>query len=210
MWVRCRGKVDFDSEGKPYRMLGAHSDVTSLMRDLKNKESVLDNLCSTSLDGFWDWNMVTGEEFLSTRWKKTLGYEDDEIPNTREAWRSLLHPSDVSKSFEAVRRHTEEGAPYSVVLRYRRKDGTWAHMLAQGVAQKDEETGQWVSYLFVYSSKAPRSRKTSSLLNLSFLLFHHGFLLMKSRGCMGHIQTFPIWKKPGPMLDRPMRQRQLS
>lgn len=145
VWVRCRGQAKFNDQGVPVRMLGAHNDLTPLMKvqeELRKKEAVLDLLCTTALDGFWDWNMKTGEDFLSVRWKKSLGYDDADIENNVEAWNALLHPDDRPKAAEAVRRHTEEGAAYNVVLRYCRKDGTWAHMLAQGVAQKDEE-GNW-------------------------------------------------------------------
>jgi PAS domain S-box-containing protein len=145
VWVRCRGKALFNDQGKPVRMLGAHNDLTPLMKvqdELRKKEAVLDLLCTTALDGFWDWNMNTGEDFLSKRWKKALGYEDDELANTVETWMSLLHPDDLPKAMDAVKRHMDEGAEYNVVLRYKRKDGTWAHMKAQGVAQKDEN-GNW-------------------------------------------------------------------
>lgn len=149
VWVRCRGVAAFDvhDKTKPVRMLGAHSDLTQLMeiqQELKKKEAVLDMLCTTALDGFWDWNMKTGEDFLSVRWKNALGYQEHELENTVETWESLLHPDDIPKAHAAVKRHLEEGAPYSEVLRYKRKDGSIAHMLAQGVAQKDDHTGEYV------------------------------------------------------------------
>ena len=143
VWVRCRGKADLDENGIPYRMLGAHSDVTSLMKDLKQKEIDFDLLCTTSLDGFWDWNLETGAQTVSARWQTSLGYKEGEIKSTREAFEALLHPEDAPKAKEAVRQHMDDGAQYSAVLRYKRKNGTWAHMLVQGVAQKDER-GEWV------------------------------------------------------------------
>jgi PAS domain S-box-containing protein len=146
VWVRCRGLAQHNSEGKPIRMLGAHNDLTQLMQvqeELKKKNDVLDMLCNTSLDGFWDWNIKTGGKVLSARWKKSLGYEECELENTLETYLMLLVPEDIPKAFAARKKHMDEGAPYSVVLRFMRKDGTMAHMLAQGVATKDERSGQW-------------------------------------------------------------------
>jgi two-component system, sensor histidine kinase and response regulator len=146
VWVRCRGLVQRNSEGKPIRMLGAHNDLTQLMQtqeELKKKNDVLDMLCNTSLDGFWDWNIKTGEKFLSTRWKNALGYEESELENTLETYLTLILPEDIPKAFAARKRHMDEGAPYSVVLRFKRKDGSMAHMLAQGIATKDKRSGQW-------------------------------------------------------------------
>ncbi|CAB9497468.1 Peroxide stress-activated histidine kinase mak2 [Seminavis robusta] len=180
VWVRCRGQVLRNSQGVPIRMLGAHNDLTQLMKiqqELKKKEDVLDMLCTTALDGFWDWNMKTGEKILSVRWKNALGYEEDELENTLETWESLLHPDDMPKALAAREKHMQEGAPYSQVLRYKRKDGTIAHMLAQGVAQKDERTGEWirmfgthtdVSYLEeARAAKAANQAKTTLLRTMS-------------------------------------------
>jgi PAS domain S-box-containing protein len=65
VWVRCRGIAKFNEQGVPVRMLGAHNDLTPLMRvqeELKRKEVVLDLLCSSALDGFWDWDIKSGKE----------------------------------------------------------------------------------------------------------------------------------------------------
>ena len=180
VWVRCRGTASFNEQGVPVRMLGAHTDVTQLMEvqeELRKKEAVLDLLCTTALDGFWNWNMKTGEDFLSSRWKKALGYEEEDIENTVDAWKALLHPEDVPKAFEAVKKHMDEGAPYSIVLRYIRKDGSYSHMLAQGVAQKDED-GEWarmfgthtdVSYL----EEARAARQASEAKTLFLATMSH-------------------------------------
>jgi len=49
-------------------------------------------------DGLWDWDLVTGEVYLSPRWKGMLGYRDEEIPNSLETFRSLLHPDDSARA----------------------------------------------------------------------------------------------------------------
>jgi two-component system, sensor histidine kinase and response regulator len=146
VWVRCHGKAFFDDVGVPIRMLGAHNDITALMRvqeELKKKEEILDMLCTTTLDGYWDWNIRTGECFMSVRWKMLLGYTDAELINRIETWWSVLLPEDVPKLQNAIERHKSSAEPINVALRYRRKDGKIAHMLTQGVAQKDESSGDW-------------------------------------------------------------------
>ena len=72
-----------------------------------------------------------------------MGYEDSELENTLETYLTLLLPEDIPKAFAARKKHMDGGTPYSVVLRFKRKDGSMAHMLAQGVATKDESSGQW-------------------------------------------------------------------
>ena len=48
-------------------------------------------------DGIWDWDITTGELFLSARWKEMLGYTNDEIPNNIDSFRNNLHIDDRSR-----------------------------------------------------------------------------------------------------------------
>ena len=45
-------------------------------------------------DGLWDWNLETDEVYYSPRWGSMLGYEEDEIVATIEAWKSLVCDED--------------------------------------------------------------------------------------------------------------------
>ena len=51
VWVRCRGMVIRDEEGKPIRMLGCHTDVTSLKIAEQKLEESLDKV-NMELDNF--------------------------------------------------------------------------------------------------------------------------------------------------------------
>lgn len=53
-------------------------------------------LDSTS-DGLWDWNLVTGDVFLSNNWKLMLGYDFDDVTQKIDEWQTLLHPDDREK-----------------------------------------------------------------------------------------------------------------
>lgn len=58
VWVRCRGLVIRDAQGKPYRMLGAHNEVTELMQaqlslrdanaELRRSNSALEDFASAA------------------------------------------------------------------------------------------------------------------------------------------------------------------
>jgi PAS domain S-box-containing protein len=151
VWVRCRGLARFNDQGVPVRMLGAHNDITSLMQaqeelkaQLLMRDQALEVLTTTALDGYFDWDIPSGREYLSDRWKQSLGYDPDEIENTHAAWERLLHPDDVAKAQLAIQQHLDNGEPYNIVLRYRKKTGDWTYMRAQGVAQRHPVTGESV------------------------------------------------------------------
>ncbi|MBN2695196.1 response regulator, partial [bacterium] len=49
--------------------------------------------------GFWDYNIEKNTIFFSNAWKKMLGYEEDELPNSLEEWERRLHPADKERVF---------------------------------------------------------------------------------------------------------------
>ncbi len=90
-------------------------------------------------DGIFDWDIPSGEVFMSTQLKADLGYSDSEMDNHFEAWRSLLHPDDLEEVLTTVQNHLEGKTPkYSAEYRLRCADGSYKWILARGIAQRDE------------------------------------------------------------------------
>lgn len=94
-------------------------------------------------DGVWDWNLETGEKYLSARFKARLGYADRELENHANSWQSLLHPDDVERAQQAFDNHFSHGKPYSLQLRFRHKNGTIVWLISRGQAIRNE-AGQCV------------------------------------------------------------------
>ncbi len=116
-------------------------DVTDRSRAenaLRASEERFQLAVSGSAVGIWDWNVLTGEEYLSPRWKELLGYGDDELLNTVETWDSLVHPEDREQAKLAVEKHFAKHAPYEVEYRLRHKDGEYRWYHARGQAVWDE------------------------------------------------------------------------
>jgi len=90
-------------------------------------------------DGLWDWNVVTGELYLSPRWKEMLGFEDHELTSTRESVRALLHPDDLPLLEKAREDHFTKRKPYEVEYRMVAKDGSIKWFLARGRAEWTED-----------------------------------------------------------------------
>jgi len=101
---------------------------------------------SAVMDGLWDWNIITHEDYLSERWKEILGYTDDELPNVEATFFDLVHPEDKALVESAIRRHFEQDVPYSVEIRMRHRNGEYLWILTRGQAVKDE-TGRPVRML---------------------------------------------------------------
>ena len=53
----------------------------------------------SSLAGFWDWDMVSNEEYLSPRFKQMLGYAVHEMENKPESWQKIAFQEDLPGMF---------------------------------------------------------------------------------------------------------------
>jgi PAS domain S-box-containing protein len=77
-------------------------------------------------DGYYDWDLLSGEVYLSPRWKELIGYSDAELPNRFETWVALLHPEDREQATATTHRLLAgEFSQYQIEYRLRHKDGSY-------------------------------------------------------------------------------------
>ncbi len=90
--------------------------------------------------GLWDWDLRTNDVYFSPRWQTMLGFGPDELPQAFETWRQRVHPDDLGRSLKEVKAHQEDPAvPYANTHRLRRKNGSYAWILARGKALRDAD-----------------------------------------------------------------------
>jgi PAS domain S-box-containing protein len=99
----------------------------------------------SSPDGFWDWNLTTGEVYISPRFETLLGYEPGTLSHSLESLKSLLHPDDRARARAALSAHARRGELYDVELRLRTADGSERWMRSR--AQKSFEPTQKISQI---------------------------------------------------------------
>jgi PAS domain S-box-containing protein len=112
-----------------------------------------------SSDGLWDWDLMTNEFYFSPRWKSIVGYGDNELPNSSETFRGLLHPNEAERvlatqdAYLSGRQQT-----YQDEFRMRHKDGSYRWILSRGAALRD---GVGVAFRFAGSHTDITERKLS-------------------------------------------------
>jgi PAS domain S-box-containing protein len=143
LWFETNSKPLFDSNGKVWRLLFWSHDITKRKQTeaaLRKSEDRYARALRGTSEGLWDWNLLTGETYLSPRWKELLGFADNELPGDREtSFISRTHPDDLAAVEIARRNHLEHGVPYDVVMRLRCKNGDYRWFRARGQAERNAD-----------------------------------------------------------------------
>jgi two-component system sensor histidine kinase UhpB len=92
---------------------------------------------SGAMAGLWDWNPQTDEVYLSSHFKRIMGYGPDELPNERRAHLAAVHPDDIGRVDEAMRAHLDRRQLYDVEYRVRTKSGEFRWIQSRGQALWD-------------------------------------------------------------------------
>ncbi|GAB2557179.1 PAS domain S-box protein [Spirosoma aerophilum] len=85
-------------------------------------------------DVIWEYNLQTGKVARSTRVLEILGYSGDELPDTIQGWKSLVHPQDIDLgvTYEIDEYKSGRRQSHSTAYRLRCKDGSYKFFLDRG------------------------------------------------------------------------------
>lgn len=91
-------------------------------------------------DGWWDWDLMTGERYYAPRGWDMLGYAEDEAPDDGRLWERLIHPEDaprVQVIFDTAIQG--RGSHYSAEFRLRHRGGHFVPVLSRGYILRDDQ-----------------------------------------------------------------------
>ncbi|MFT3783736.1 MAG: PAS domain S-box protein [Nibricoccus sp.] len=89
--------------------------------------------------GIFEKNFVSGENYVSDRWKSILGFEPDEMRNGASEWQARIHPDDQDRVIAQLQSHLRgETDFYRAEYRMLCKDGQYKWIEARGRALFDE------------------------------------------------------------------------
>ena len=135
-WVAVNGKVAQNEDGTGGRIIGVAVDITERKQAeeaIRLNQEQLQLALEGSGDGLWDWNIVTGEAYMSPRWLGMLGYEVGELPDRVDTWSQLFHPNDLPTVMDLLNAHLQDNTvPYRVEYRALSKTGEWKWMANYG------------------------------------------------------------------------------
>lgn len=137
-------------------------------KQLKEGESLYRTILNSVTDGWWDWNLLTNEEYLSPSFKALFGYEDHEIENSVEGWQRIMVKEDLKKALDLYKDHLANGTPYTINVRYRHKDGSIRWVICRGQAVRDEQ-GQFCRMVGIHTDITALKQAENKLNKLAHL-----------------------------------------
>jgi len=102
--------------------------------DLVSQRRLYEQILEQSLAGYWDWDIPSGDQYLSPTFKKMFGYEDHEIENRADSWQKLIFAEDLPSVYGKFKSYVEsrEKAPFYNEVRYHHKDGATVWVICTG------------------------------------------------------------------------------
>lgn len=140
-WITAKGKVFYDSEGKPESLLGTIMDVTENtvnQERIANTNRTLEIAMEAATLGSFDLNLVTGQANFNDICKKNYGFPlDAEV--TLDMVLSKVHPDDKNYMQNAMRTALENNTKYNAEYRILIDEETvnWISSSGRGVYDKD-------------------------------------------------------------------------
>jgi PAS domain S-box-containing protein len=129
-----------DAEGGLSVFLDDVTDRKRAEAELADRELRYRLVADASHDVIWDWNLATNQvvwnEGLATR----FGYDDGRVAPDASWWIDRIHPDDAARVARSIHEHIDGGSgAWQGEYRFRRADGTYAHVLDRGRVVRDPD-----------------------------------------------------------------------
>ncbi|SFJ97424.1 EAL domain-containing protein [Methylophaga sulfidovorans] len=145
MEAQLQGNDEITSAARAFDSMAERIDsymtrLAESKKTLAESESRWKLALESSGDGVWDLNIETGHVNFSERWKKSLGYGDDEFPESLDESIDYIHPEDRERSVTRLEGYiTGEYTTYYDELRLLCGDGSWKWVMIRGMIIKRDK-----------------------------------------------------------------------
>jgi PAS domain S-box-containing protein len=142
-------------------------DISQRKRDeeqLRLSEARLNMALEAAQDGLWDWNVMTGEVYLSPRWVASMGYDPTRPVVKVEELVALTHPDDLPAVKRGNAAHLHGETPvYEREYRIKDGHGGWSWVLVRGRVVERDAQGRALRMLGTTSDFTARKRQEAEL-----------------------------------------------
>ncbi len=145
-WVKEWIEFEHDDHGAVVAATGSIQDITDQVRveqALRTERRRLRNALDAARAGSWEWNAEHRTLNADRAWAELLGYRPEELdPVGIETWEGLVHPDDLERVRDSLRRHVQGQQPvHQVEYRIRHRDGHWVWLRTSGRTIEYDDQG---------------------------------------------------------------------
>lgn len=160
--ARVAGPTELEAVAQQFNhMLDTRTQVEAALRDSEMRWRFA---LEGAGDGVWDWNIVTGDVFFSTRCMEMLGYAANDFAPRLEAWSSRVHPLDLPHALSSIEQHLDGQSPsYLKEYRMRCKDGSYKWIKARGLVVARNTQGRPLRMVGTHMDITERKRTQQQL-----------------------------------------------
>ena len=170
-WVDCRARAKRDHRGRTEKLVGFLQDITDRKQAevaLQQSEERFELAMLGANDGLFDWDLVSGDIYLSPRWKSMLGYANDELPNHLDSWRELARLAgreDVVQILQS--RRVGQRDKFEIEYQLPHRSGHAIDLLARAYVKKDDD-GVPVRVVGTHVDISARKQAEKEIQHLAF------------------------------------------
>ncbi len=115
-------------------------------------------------EGFWSWDIETGELLFNDNWIRILGYEPGEKTFDNEWWQSTIHPNSKPVFNNALNDYlVGREKYYELEYQVRHKAGHWMWVWTRGICVDYDDQGQPLKMLGTHREITKRKQAEEAL-----------------------------------------------
>jgi two-component system CheB/CheR fusion protein len=143
LWLEGIGRLEYDAEGRPVRVVGINLDITErkqVEEALRESEERLRLAWKATRDVIWDWDIVHDAQRWSVSGAEVFGWREAvDAPQTASWGLKLVHPEDRVRITADLRAVLDDPARdhWEDEYRFIRVDGSYADVFDRGFVIRD-------------------------------------------------------------------------
>jgi PAS domain S-box-containing protein len=116
----------------------ARGTAERLVRALRESQERFQFVARATNDAVWDWDLISNALWWNEGVSTIFGYTPEHVGPDVAWWHEGIHPEDRERVMTDIHAAVERGAEsWSAEYRYRRADGTYAHVFDRGYVLHD-------------------------------------------------------------------------
>lgn len=139
-WIEVHGKVLYDDQKRPFKMIGATRDITEErlhQQAIRESEAKFRLLADSMPQFIWTCDSEGNVSYLNNAVFLFTGMNLDALKG--QGWLDVIHPEDREENLRAWREAVESRGNYLFEHRFRRYDGSFRWQLSRATPQFDTE-----------------------------------------------------------------------